>query len=127
MTSMARYFEPSVEQQGAWAEWVASRPLVVRDIAERFDPWSLYRMSPRGERVTLHSISENGTVCVTVSGEFNQVLFERNVFGVDPNDLEPCELPPPDEPVGTILTNADVDQHIDTLRAIFLKNQEGAT
>ena len=37
-----------------------------------------------------------------VTGEFNIVAFERSVFGVDPKDLEECDLPGPDDHVGSL-------------------------
>lgn len=83
---MAMFYEPTPEQKSAWKTWVAERPLTVRAVAERFDPWSLYRMKPNGERVTIASFGEgeNGVVTVTVNvtAEYNFVLFERQVFGV---------------------------------------------
>jgi hypothetical protein len=41
---------------------------------------------------------------VTVSGEFNFVVFPRRVFGVTPEDLEECDLPEKGEPCGAVLT-----------------------
>lgn len=113
---MARWTEPTVEQEQGYLEWVASRPDVVRVIAERFDPWTLYRMKSTGSRVTLASFNEDGTVRVDVSADFNFTLFERSVFGVDPDDLEPCELPSPHELTGAVLTASQVDANIDVLR-----------
>jgi len=66
--------------------------------------------------VVLSSISEDNTVTVNVLAEFNLLMHERQVFGIDPNDLEPCELPRPDENVGLLLTHADVEDNIDLLR-----------
>ncbi len=100
-----RYVEPTSEQLEGWKSWVAERPEKVRVVAERFDPWTLYRLKTSGHRVTVGGFDElqdgRGTVRVTVSGEFNFVSFERGVFGIDPNDLEECDLPGPDEPLGT--------------------------
>lgn len=102
---VSRYREPTAEDLTSWKEWVASRPPNVRVWAEKFEPWTLYRMKSTGHRVTLHSFNEakDGTVTlrVNVTGQFNLVSMERRVFGIDPNDLEECELPKPDEPVGS--------------------------
>jgi hypothetical protein len=100
------YGEPTAEQEAGWAAWVASRPPVVRAVAERFFPWKLYRLKSSGHRVTIHSFDEPEgetpvTLKVIVSGEFNLVAFERTVFGIAPDDLEECDLPDPDEPVGS--------------------------
>lgn len=116
---MSRISEPTAEQETSWKEWVAERPDTVRAVAERFDPWSLYRMKSTGQRVTLHSIFEDGTVSVNISADYNFVLHERNVFGIDPNDLEPCEIPPPDEFVGSVLTSYQVEENIDVLRVLI--------
>jgi len=102
---MANVFEPTEEQQKNWAQWVAERPDNVRAVAERFLPWKLYRMRSTGHRVTVYSLGEHpdGTVTLTVNvtGEFNLLSFERRVFGISPDDLEECDLPAKDEPLGS--------------------------
>ena len=100
---MARWTEPTPEQEENWREWVSSRPDSVRKNAERLPPWELFLMKSTGQRVTVYSYSEDGTVTVNVTGEFNAVMFDRQVFGIDPNDLEPCELPPGDDFLGTLI------------------------
>ena len=113
---MARIIEPAAKEKKAWTVWVASRPSSVRKIAERFDPWSLYRMKSTGHRVTIHSFNEDGTLTVNITGEFNTILFDRQVFGINPDDLEPCDLPDADEITGTVMTQEQVDENIDNLR-----------
>jgi hypothetical protein len=113
---MARFTEPTVEQETEWDNWVTERPECVRVIAERFDPWSLYRLKSSGHRVIIYSFLEDGTVTVIVSGEYNHVLADRKVFGIDPDDLEPCELPGEDELTGSMMSNEDVHENIDLLR-----------
>lgn len=112
---MARLVEPTVEEEREWREWVASRPESVRVVAERLDPWSLYRMKSTGQRVTVHSFSEDGTVTVDITGEFNLQLFDSQVFGIDPDDLEPCDRP--DAPTGSLMTPDQVEDNVDVLRA----------
>jgi hypothetical protein len=94
---MAGIYDPTPGQRAAWDGWVASRPACVRRVAERFNPWSLYRLRTTGQKVMLLSFSEEEdgrvTLTVNVTSEFNRVAFERRVFGIDPDDLEPCELP----------------------------------
>jgi hypothetical protein len=94
---MAGIYDPTPEQRAAWDDWVASRPACVRRVAERFDPWSLYRLRTTGHRVTIYAFDEGEdgrvTLKVDVTSKFNRVAFERRVFGIDPDDLEPCELP----------------------------------
>jgi hypothetical protein len=115
---MARYCEPTPEQEARWREWVTERPDAIREVAARFDPWSLYRMKSTGHRVTVYSYSHSEPITLTVhvSGEFNRIDFERMVFGIDPDDLEPCELPGPDEALGALLTQEEVEENIDALR-----------
>ena len=103
---MANFAEPTEEQRAGWAEWVAERPEAVRLVAEKFNPWALYRLKTSNHRVTLVSFDEpkDGspvTLRVNVTGEFNRVAFERCVFGIKPEDLEECDLPGPDEPLGS--------------------------
>src|SRR5262245_21743504 len=100
----------------AWAE---SRPDVVRDLALRFRPWKLYRMKSTGHRVLLYSINENRTATVDVLGKYNIVSMERRVFGVDPDDLEECDLPKEGEPVGVYLTEEEQRLMVNRRRAEF--------
>ncbi len=100
---MAKWFEPSPTQQASYAKWVAERPPAVRAIAERFTPWELYRLKDTGQCVTIVSVFENGTVRVNVPVLYNAdhiddhtidgVITDFSVFGIDPNDLEPCDVP----------------------------------
>jgi hypothetical protein len=103
---MARIFEPTPEQLVGYQEWIAGCPAEVRELIRQFDPWTLYRMKSTGHRVTILSFDEleDGSLKlrVNVSSQYNRVIHERNVFGVDSADLEPCDLPGPDEPVGII-------------------------
>lgn len=106
ITSNTRVFAPTPKEEKEYWDWVVSRPENVRRVAEKFDPWSLYRMKSTGHLVTLFSFNEaedRVTVTVTVSGDYNLVVFERNVFGIDPDDLEPCEPPLQDENCGALL------------------------
>ncbi len=121
---MARYHTPTAEQEQAWREWVETRPPVVRTIAERFDPWTLYRLNTTGQRVTLHSISEDGTVTVNVLGDFNFVVNERAVFGINPDHLEECDLPAPDEVLGSVLTDEEFEENIDLFRAMMNQKRQ---
>ena len=113
---MARWTEPSDEALKAWQEWLDERPPNVRAVAERFPPWELYRMKDTGQRVTVASFYEDGTVSVDVTGQFNATMFNSNVFGIDPANLEPCDLPDSNEVTGTMMTSEEVDENIDLLR-----------
>lgn len=106
---MADVYEPTGEQESRWLEWCSSRPEPVREVAERFRPWRLYQLKSSGHRVVVHSFDEHEdgqvTLRVDVLGMFNQVTFERRVFGIEPDDLVECELPPDDEKLGADLTD----------------------
>lgn len=118
---MANWFEPTDEQITNYAAWVASRPPAIRELAERLLPWVLYRMKSTGHRVTVHAIEEHGdsapTLKVDVLGRWNLVTFERRVFGIEPDDLEECELPTPDEPLG------DMKVPIEEIRATMRRRK----
>lgn len=91
----------------AWCKWVATRPPEVQSLCNRLPPDRLYRMKSTGHRVTLYSYSEDGTVTVDVTGEYNAVVMERRVFGISPDDLEECEMPGSGETTGTLLTEPE--------------------
>lgn len=113
---MARFTEPKGKQQRHWRIWVSTRPATIRAIAERFDPWSLYRLKTTGQRVTVRAFADDGTVSVAVTGQFNAVLFDTEVFGINPDDLEPCDLPGPDDVLGAEMTQQDVTENLNELR-----------
>lgn len=119
---MARTMEPTAEQLEGYRARVASRPDAVRAVAEQFEPWGLYRMKSTGHRVTVASFGEgeDGAVTLTVNvlAAYNFVTFERQVFGIDLADLEPCELPDRDEITGTVLSREQVIDNLDGLRLL---------
>ncbi len=86
-------FNPTRQELRQWHLWLLDRPQKVREIAIRFPPWKVLQLRSSGHLVTMRSIQENedGTVTVTVhvSERLNSpLLFEREVFGVFPHDLE---------------------------------------
>lgn len=116
---MARFTDPTPEQVTGWNEWISTRPNQIQEIAKRFDPWSLYRMKSTGQRVTIASFFENGTISVNITGDFNATLFDSNVFGIDPDDLEPCDFPEEGEVLGTMMSPNEVDDNVDALRVLI--------
>jgi hypothetical protein len=96
---VANIGEVTSEDKENWDTWTRSRPDHVRRLIEErhLAPWKLYRMKSTGRCVILHSFDEEFdgkiTLKVIVSGRFNLISFERTVFGVDPNDIEECDLP----------------------------------
>lgn len=119
---MARIFEPTPKMERRWRKWVSSRPPNVRAVAERLNPWTLYRLNKTGDRATLISLTEHDdgavTLTVAVTGQFNFTLFDREVFGINPADLEECDLPSESEMRGTVLTSTQVHDNIDALRVM---------
>jgi len=96
---MANWMTPTPEQRAEWDAWLAERPACVRAVAEKLSPWTLYRLRSSGHRVRVFCFSEHDddtvTVRVLVEHRWNPegLLFERQVFGVDPSNLEECALP----------------------------------
>lgn len=106
--------------QAGWDTWVASRPPVVQELCALLPPDRLYLLKTTNQRVTLISYSEDRTVTVAVTGEFNALTFDRQVFGINPEDLEECDLPIDGEPLGAVLTEPqDVDDFIDATRSFI--------
>lgn len=96
---MAKVFELSEE----FASWASSRPQVVQDLIASHPPDRLYRIKSSGHRCTICSYNEHGTITVNITGDYNCVLFDREVFGIDPKSLEECDLPAEHELLGTFL------------------------
>lgn len=109
-----------IDQDG-WNEWVSTRPASVQAVCKRLPPNLLYLLKTSNHRVTIYSYSEDGTVTVNVTGEYNFVAFPRQVFGINPDDLEECDLPTEGEPLGEMLSEReDVDAYIDAIRPAVL-------
>lgn len=119
---MANLIAPTPELLAEYEEWLLARPEAVRRVAEKFRPWILYRIKSSRHRVTIVSFDSHSdgsvTLKVNVTGQYNAVMFDRTVFGVDPDDLEECELPRPGEILGTVLTPEEVEMNIDAIRAM---------
>jgi hypothetical protein len=115
----------SEEQAREWAAWLESRPPVVRRLAERFPVNKLFRLKEPGQRVTVRSYLEDGTMTVNVTGQYNRVLFSRTVFGVSADDLEECDLPGPNEDLGD--TAAEAGYTEDDIRNILIPKIYGRT
>jgi len=106
-------------------KWLATRPEVIKDLGRKFRPNKLYLLKESGHRVYPVSYFEDGTLRVAVSGEYNAVMFDRTVFGIKPEDLEECDLPPRDAFLGTALTEQeDIDAFGEYLRAEYKKEKK---
>jgi len=53
---MARFKQPTPEQEAGWKQWVAAQPKAARKVAERFDLWTLCRLTTN-HRVSIMSFS----------------------------------------------------------------------
>ena len=117
---MAKIPEMEINMK-AFDEWVAERPASVQALIRRFPPDHLYRLKSSGHRCTIYSYAEDDTLKVNVTGQFNFVIFDRQVFGIKPDDLEECELPTEDEILGTALEDqADIDAFVELARPSVL-------
>jgi hypothetical protein len=122
---MAKFIEWTDEQRACWEEWLAERPQTIKDLAAKFPPDRLYFMKKSNHRVTIYSYGEDNTLTVNVTGEYNRIIFDRQVFGIKPEDLEECDLPLPDELLGAALTDEEeIDQFIDLVRPAILAAKE---
>jgi hypothetical protein len=69
-------------------------PAAIKKVAKKYLPWFLYRYEKANQYVLISEYSNNGTVLVSVLEKYNpEIGVERDVFGVNPSDLEACELP----------------------------------
>ena len=90
---VANLFDPNKEQLTEWAKWLSSRPQSVRRVAEMLPPWKLYLLRSSRHKVSVLSYEETedgGVTCrVHVGMKYNPcIFFEREVFGICPDDLE---------------------------------------
>lgn len=124
---MTKGIEWTKEQEKEWDEWVASRPQIIQDLCKKIPSYKLYLLKNSGHRVTIYSYSEDGTMTVNVTGKYNKVIIDRQVFGIKPDDLEECDFPNLKEEIGTLLTKEeDIKTFIDFKRRLILakrKNQ----
>lgn len=102
---MAKLFDLDAEALA----WIDERPEVIKAMAKKTPPNLLYLLRTTGQRVIIWSYAELGTVSVVVSGRFNLIDFERKVFGINPNDLEECDLPAPGEPIGVLMNEEEAE------------------
>ncbi|KKL82972.1 hypothetical protein LCGC14_1979450 [marine sediment metagenome] len=106
---MALIIEWTPEQWAQWEAWVASRPEDVAKLARDYPPNRLYRLDGN-QRVVIIAYSESATLRVAVTGQYNYVVMEREVFGIKPEQLQECELPGPDETLGCFATDFGLSQ-----------------
>ncbi len=113
-----RFCTPTEKQEKGYRRWVAKLPKGARQVAERFDLWTLYRLKITGQRVTIRAFHDDGSITVNVTGRFNRVAFNRQVFGITADELEECDLPGPDEALGAVITTEEARDNLDVLRVM---------
>ena len=89
-----------------WKEWYDTRPPIIKDLIDKYPPWILYQFEYN--RVFVCGWNEEGTVHLAVTGQFNRITHERQVFDADPTDLIECDLPDKGELVGFALSHDEV-------------------
>ncbi|MCK5923538.1 MAG: hypothetical protein KAG66_21565 [Methylococcales bacterium] len=106
----------TTEERKEFFEWAKGLPDKARRSALSHPAVQLYRDARTGHRVYIDSYANDGTVTIVVSGQFNHVAMERNVFGIDVSSLSPCDPPSEDEPVGVTLSDDEQLELINNMR-----------
>jgi hypothetical protein len=110
-TNMARFMDPTPEEEAKWAEGLVEFPDHIRQLA---DPWSLYRIKSTGELVIFDGIVEHPDGELTISVIYVDMDNNRTLWGRDVpvDDLEPCEPSGTDEEIDGIATARDRGQRL---------------
>lgn len=82
-----QWYEPTQDNRDAWKQWLAERPDSVRSVAERFTPWTLYRLTTTGQRCSVLAFDEGGTVRIQAEHPALGRISAVDVFGIDPAEL----------------------------------------
>ena len=91
---MAKHVELTPDEWRQAEAWIASRPPAIQAMIRRWPPDRWYWLDPPGQYAVLISYGEDETVRVLVSGRHNKgVARDREVCGVDPNNLTECDAP----------------------------------
>jgi len=88
-------------------QWVKCRPLSVQKLIKKRPPNLLYRMRCSRHRVEIVEYCEDDTVIVSITGKYNCIAYDRNLDGIKAADLVECDLPGPNEELGTLLDDKD--------------------
>ena len=71
-------------------EWLNTRPKIVKDMAAKIPPDRLYKLVTTGQICWPVAYAENGTCRVRIHPAYKLTgRLGLEVFGIDPNDLEP--------------------------------------
>ena len=120
-----RHADPTPEQVQDWDEWVSERPKAVRENSPAVRsqtvealpaPW----VRTPGHALYFRSMPEAGGRFAAHAQGGRQRTFPnllafgpRRVFGIKPEDLEECDLPSEDAPLGSILSGDEVSAAVD--------------
>jgi hypothetical protein len=115
-------FEPTSEELKIYEIWLETLSINEREVMKKYKVWKLYKLKSTNQKITIYSVylNDNDEVKLTVivSSKYNLISFERQVFGIDPEDLEECDLPT--EPVGAILTEEkDINEYIEIMKRLI--------
>jgi hypothetical protein len=127
------HIDPTEENKAAWAQWLDERPPFVRAVAERFNPWTMYKLLGTGQRAQIIGFHSDGdddprqrvTAYIYVEHPVLGPLSGRKVFGIDPEELAPwteADEPPADgmvsgrHPDGSELVDVDYDRLVFTFK-----------
>jgi hypothetical protein len=113
-SKMARFMDPTPEEESNWAEGLVEYPDHIRQLAELADPWSLYRIKSTSELVIYHGIVEHPDGELTIGVMYVDPDKTRKLWGRDVlvDDLEPCEPSGTDEEIEGIATAIDRGQRL---------------
>lgn len=79
-------------------EWLKGRPKIIKDMANKLNPFLRYRIKSTGQHCDIYSYSENNTITVTVNGHDKEALniayqaVQVNVFGLELDDVEEIKI-----------------------------------
>lgn len=79
-------------EQQDYDAWLATRPKVVREVAEKFPPRNCYRLKGTKGHYTIHGFGEknNGKVTLMLTHGEDSTLPGVQVFGIKPEEVELC-------------------------------------
>lgn len=118
---MAEIYALTDEQKQLVADWIKECPGAITEMVASHPGNKLYKMKQTGQRCEIHAYSEDRTVTVLITGKYNRLICDRTVYGVPIDDLEECDLPGPDEPLGSLLTEQKgIDAYVEAIRPQIL-------
>jgi len=91
---MAEIYTMSEEQAKIWDDYVKEAPEIVKKLSEKFKPNRLYKHTITNQLCVPVSFNENNSVGIVIPSFLNTRLVPSiEVFAVNPERLEECDLP----------------------------------